>query len=98
MLKTIISARGQIHCLKCGVTEVSNSTWVDLKCRILEEMERRPLGDTIISSLASSEEAKACWESRCPKVDCGGLNYDRLSTLRQIQACLDVLPDSVEEF
>ena len=102
ILNAFISARGQFHCARCGITEVSNSTWLELKRRMFQEIDRRPLGDTLVSALMSEgsggwTEAMACWESRCFKSDCGALNYDRLTTLRQIQACLDVLPDAVED-
>lgn len=63
------------------------------------EMERRPLGDTlgvVVGETADWPEARACWEARCTKPDCGGLNYDRVATLRQIQACVALLPLTVD--
>lgn len=63
------------------------------------EIEKRPLGDTlgvVAGETADWPEAKACWESQCSKPDCGGLNYDRIATLRQIRTCISLLPTTIE--
>ncbi|KAF9524560.1 hypothetical protein CPB83DRAFT_606492 [Crepidotus variabilis] len=87
------------HCNRCGVTELENHTWRELKNRMFLEMERRPSGDTlglVIGETAEWPEARACWEAKCSKKDCGGFNYDRVATLRQILACVALLPSTVE--
>jgi hypothetical protein len=63
-------------------------------------MDRRPLGDTIcaeVGGAADWPEAFACWEATCTKEGCGGQNYDRVTTFRQIRACMDILPSTIEE-
>lgn len=64
------------------------------------EIDKRPLGDTlglVVGETAEWPEAKACWEAKCRKDDCGGLNYDRVATLRQIRNCVDLLPLTIED-
>ncbi|KAF9003039.1 hypothetical protein BDQ17DRAFT_1242485 [Cyathus striatus] len=88
------------HCSRCGVTQLDNHTWRELKSRMFIEVDRRPLGDTlavITGGFAEWPEALACWQARCSKVGCGGLNYDRVSTLRQIKNCIDSLPTVIED-
>lgn len=63
------------------------------------EIEKRPLGDTLgltMGAVAEWPVAKACWEAKCSKEGCGGLNYDRVATLRQIRACIALLPTTIE--
>ncbi|KAH9475535.1 hypothetical protein JR316_0012650 [Psilocybe cubensis] len=87
------------HCNRCGVTELDNYAWRAFKHAMFLEIERRPLGDTL--GLASGEAAEwpeslACWQAKCPKGGCGGLNYDRIATLRQIRLCISLLPTTIE--
>ncbi|KAF9035177.1 hypothetical protein BJ165DRAFT_1355710 [Panaeolus papilionaceus] len=87
------------HCNRCGVTELDNHAWKMFKNAMFLEMEKRPLGDTlgvVAGETADWPEAKACWESQCSKPDCGGLNYDRIATLRQIRTCISLLPTTIE--
>ncbi|KAF8152584.1 hypothetical protein B0H34DRAFT_800984 [Crassisporium funariophilum] len=87
------------HCNRCGVTELDSHTWRELKTAMFSEMERRPLGDTlglVMGDTAEWPEAKACWEAKCTKEECGGLNYDRVATLRQIRGCIELLPSTIE--
>ncbi|KAJ3569624.1 hypothetical protein NP233_g4930 [Leucocoprinus birnbaumii] len=70
------------NCVQCD-NLIEYHTWRELKYKILEEMDRRPLGDTILESgLADWPEAKACWRAKCSKKDCGRLLYDKGETLR----------------
>ncbi|CAA7263774.1 unnamed protein product [Cyclocybe aegerita] len=88
------------HCNRCGVTELDNHTWRVFKSAMFIEMERRPLGDTLglaVGETAGWPEAIACWEAQCTKEGCGGLNYDRIATLRQIRACISLLPLTIED-
>lgn len=84
------------HCSRCGVTQLENHSWRELKAALFVEIDRCPLGDRIGSlDLASWPEAQACWVARCRKEGCGGLNYDKAATLRQIKNCLDQLPMTI---
>lgn len=81
------------------MTELDNRTWRELKNAIFLEMDRRPLGDAIcaeVGGAADWPEAVACWEASCTKSGCGGQNYDRVTTFRQICACMDILPSTIE--
>ncbi|KAF8970912.1 hypothetical protein BDZ97DRAFT_1789320 [Flammula alnicola] len=82
----------RLLCLGCG-EGMSNHTWRELKARMFMEMDRRPLGDTLCGlEMEEWPEAIACWEAKCQKTDCGRLNYNKLSTLRDIKDCVDRLP------
>ncbi|KAF9482838.1 hypothetical protein BDN70DRAFT_874419 [Pholiota conissans] len=88
------------HCNRCGVTVLDNYPWRQYKHVLFLEMERRPLGDTlgtVVGDTAEWPEALACWEAKCSKEGCGGLNYDRIATLRQIRACVALLPLTVDD-
>jgi hypothetical protein len=37
-------------------------------------------------------EGDRCWKARCAKSECNGLNYDRVTTLKQIRRIVDALP------
>ena len=93
-------------CTYCGVTAIDNSSWVALKTAMIMEMDRRPLGDGIAGGslgdvrlrvqdeplgIMSWKEAERCWEARCSKESCNGLNYDKAVTLKQIVRCVEVL-------
>jgi hypothetical protein len=86
--------------MQCGLTELDNRTWEELKHAMFVEMDRRPLGDTIELAVGEGTEwpeAKACWAARCPMDGCGGLNYDRNSTMRQIRHCVECLPMTIDD-
>ncbi|KAF5361387.1 hypothetical protein D9758_006198 [Tetrapyrgos nigripes] len=99
-------------CARCGVTQLDNQSWRLLKDALIFEMDRRPLGDQIVGkpvkglggadimNLGAMEwpEAGPCWQARCTKEGCGGLNYDRVATLRQIAYCIDGLPLHIDDF
>lgn len=82
------------------MTELDNSPWQEFKNAMFLEMDRRPLGDSIgvdVGGSAEWPEALACWEAKCSKKGCDGQNYDRVTTLRQIRACIDILPSGIED-
>ncbi|KAG6901318.1 hypothetical protein C0995_013678 [Termitomyces sp. Mi166 len=88
------------HCTCSGVTQLDNHTWREFKNVMFAEIDRRPIGDTLgitVGHSADWPEAKAYWEAKCTKEGCGGLNYDRIATLRQIRNCIDVLPSTIED-
>ena len=81
-------------CIQCnGLIEYH--TWRELKYKIILEMDRRPLGDTIQQGLSEWPEAKACWRAQCPNIGCSRLLYDKMETLRVIKECIDNLPTTV---
>jgi len=84
------------YCQHCRKTELDNSAWRNFKNRMLSEIERRPMGDTLNLGAACWPEAQACWEARCSKEDCSALYYDKFMTLRQIEACMNLLPKNIE--
>lgn len=87
------------HCHLCGVTELDNRTWQELKNALFLEIDRRPLGDTIraeVGGAADWPEALACWEAKCTKKACGARHFGRVTTFRQIRACIDTLPSTIE--
>jgi hypothetical protein len=85
----------EYFCSKCRKM-VNNHTWRELKVRMFMELDKRPLGDTLCSlEMEEWPEAVLCWESKCKNPDCGELNYDKLSTLRDIKKCIDRLPLNV---
>ncbi|KAG6867598.1 hypothetical protein C0993_000750 [Termitomyces sp. T159_Od127] len=80
---------------RCSVCEekLNNHTWRELKIRMFLEMDRRPLGDTLLSlDMEDWRESIACWSASCHNKDCGIPLYDRSTTLRAIQECLEKLP------
>lgn len=88
------------HCSRCGVTQLDNYPWRELKFAMFAEIDRRPLGDTLGLGVGQSvelPEAKACWEAKCKKEGCDGVNYDRIATLRQIRNCIALLPSTIDD-
>lgn len=80
------------HCSGCG-HEVDNHTWRELKTAMVSEMDRRPLGDTLVGmEMDAWPEAVACWGAKCTAKACGKLNYHKNATLADIKRCLDSLP------
>ncbi|KIK56059.1 hypothetical protein GYMLUDRAFT_47299 [Collybiopsis luxurians FD-317 M1] len=92
-------------CTKCNKALLDNRTWKALKEAMVMEMDRRPLGDSIVGfevggiggedfvgGILAWPEAEACFGATCVKEGCGGLNYDKCATLKQIQDCIDTLP------
>ncbi|KAF5381874.1 hypothetical protein D9757_007541 [Collybiopsis confluens] len=91
-------------CAKCKETPLDNKTWRLLKEAMIMEIDRRPLGDSIIGfdvggiggedfvgGILAWPEAQACFAATCVKEECGGLNYDQCATLKEIQDCVDTL-------
>lgn len=74
----------------CGEPR-NNKVWRNLKSRMILEMERRPLGDTLLgTNLTEWPETKECWDTRC--LACNMPLYQRATTIDDIKACLDLLP------
>lgn len=85
----------QCFCTGCG-EKVDNHEWRELKARMFYEMDQRPMGDTLAGlDMEEWPESVACWSARCRKEGCGRVNYDKLATLRDIKACITLLPASV---
>ncbi|KAJ4481003.1 hypothetical protein J3R30DRAFT_2387358 [Lentinula aciculospora] len=94
-----------ILCMRCHEARIDNGTWKVLKEAMVMELERRPLGDSIVGSevggiggehlaegIVTWPEAEACFNASCEKKGCKSPNYDACATLKQIQGCVDSLP------
>ncbi|RDB18928.1 hypothetical protein Hypma_014379 [Hypsizygus marmoreus] len=82
-------------CSGCG-EKIDNHTWRELKGRMFYEMDQRPLGDTLYGlDMEEWPESVACWTAKCGKKECGRLNYNKLTTLRDIKASIDRLPTTI---
>ncbi|KAK2460335.1 hypothetical protein APHAL10511_007724 [Amanita phalloides] len=82
------------YCPACA-TQLDNQPWQALKFRMVLELDKRPLGDTLLDMLDEWQEAVACWNACCSTKECGRPYYDKMATLREIRACLEQLPSSV---
>ncbi|KAJ3769642.1 hypothetical protein FB446DRAFT_847555 [Lentinula raphanica] len=95
----------EIVCPRCYEALVDNGTWRALKEAMVIELERRPLGDSILGcnvagmggdcssgGILTWPEADACFKATCRTKGCGSLNYDERTTLKLIQSCIDDLP------
>lgn len=83
------------RCSECG-EKVNNHTWRELKARMFLEMDRRPLGDTLLSlDMEDWRESIACWSATCRNEECGTPLYDRSTTLHAIQDYLEKLPSTI---
>lgn len=91
--ETMFSAGNAIHYMCAGCTaDIDNRAWRTLKLRMVLELDKRPLGDTLMEFLDEWPEALACWSASCP---CGTPYYDKAATLREIRASLQQLPSTV---
>ncbi|KAJ6497830.1 hypothetical protein C8R45DRAFT_984396 [Mycena sanguinolenta] len=83
------------NCGNCH-SPIDYHTWRELKYRMIQEIEVRPLGDTILDKgLAEWPEAKACWLAKCPHRVCARSLYDQEPTIRIIRECIEELPRSI---
>ncbi|KAJ7647574.1 hypothetical protein FB45DRAFT_202919 [Roridomyces roridus] len=83
------------NCGNCNAV-IDYHTWRELKYRMIQEIETRPLGDTILDKgLIDWPEAKACWLAKCPNRVCARFLYDQEPTMRIIRECIDELPRSI---
>ncbi|KAK0461031.1 uncharacterized protein EV420DRAFT_1529838 [Desarmillaria tabescens] len=82
-------------CVSCH-SLIDYHTWRELKYKIILEMDKRPLGDTVIETgLLDWPEAVACWTAKCPESSCHRSLYDKVETLRVIRDCVEKLPKSI---
>ncbi|KAK0212607.1 hypothetical protein DFS33DRAFT_1248530 [Desarmillaria ectypa] len=82
-------------CVSCH-NLIDYHTWRELKYKIILEMDKRPLGDTVVEmGLLEWPEAMACWTAKCPENTCHRSLYDKVETLRVIRDCVDKLPKSI---
>ncbi|KAK0210883.1 hypothetical protein DFS33DRAFT_1270809 [Desarmillaria ectypa] len=93
-------------CGRCGVMKLDNTTWREFREALTLEIDQRPLGDGVsglpVGGIRSGEQigigciswtvAERCWAARCQRAGCGAVNYDRLTTLKEIKNCVDELP------
>jgi len=90
-----VASENTSNCGNCHAP-IDYHTWRELKYRMIQEVELRPLGDTILDKgLSEWPEAKACWLAKCPNRVCARFLYDQEPTMRIIRECVDELPRSV---
>lgn len=89
-----INDGGDSSCSHCG-SSVDYHTWRELKHKIVDEMDVRPLGDTICDyGLSEWPTAQSCWSAKC--LNCGRVLYDKKETQRVIRECIQQLPMTLE--
>lgn len=87
-----VTASTMASCPRCR-WKIDHHTWRELKYKVVMEMDVRPLGDTVVDvGLMDWPEAIACWDAKCPNVECTCVLYDKVETLRLIRDCIDSLP------
>ncbi|KAJ7502835.1 hypothetical protein B0H11DRAFT_2170877 [Mycena galericulata] len=90
-----VASENSSNCGNCHAL-IDYHTWRELKYRMIQEVEIRPLGDTILDKgLAEWPEAKACWLAKCPNRVCARFLYDMEPTMRIIRECIEELPRSI---
>ncbi|KAJ7128937.1 hypothetical protein C8R43DRAFT_1026430 [Mycena crocata] len=90
-----VASENTSNCGNCH-SPIDYHTWRELKYRMIQEIEIRPLGDTILEKgLSDWPEAKACWLAKCPNRVCARFLYDQEPTMRIIRECIDELPRSI---
>src|SRR5712671_1444849 len=76
------------RCSRCR-EPISHVEWRELRWRMLDELERCPSGDSIVTGLEEWPAALACWAVKCKKVNCQSAVYDKVSTSKAIKDVLD---------
>ncbi|KAJ7782818.1 hypothetical protein B0H16DRAFT_1494463 [Mycena metata] len=92
-----VASESTSNCGNCHAP-IDYHTWRELKYRMIQEIEIRPLGDTILDKgLSDWPEAKACWLAKCPNRVCQRFLYDQDPTCRIIRELIegDELPRSI---
>jgi hypothetical protein len=82
--------------LRCSCSQplAPNYVFRDLKAAMLKEIERRPLGDTLLGmEMANLPQARELWHFKCVK--CSKALFDRDFTLSTVKACIDSLPSTI---
>jgi BTB/POZ domain len=83
------------RCSRCR-DPVSYAEWRELKHAMLNELERRPAGDTVLTGLEVWNAAQACWSAKCKNVRCQSPVYDKVLSSKAIKDVLDSLPNTTE--
>ncbi|KAF9219539.1 hypothetical protein BS17DRAFT_788976 [Gyrodon lividus] len=79
-------------CTRCR-RPIDHHTWRELKYKVIMEMDTRPLGDVVVDiGLTEWPEAKACWDAKCPNLECETMLYHKTETMRVIRECIESLP------
>jgi hypothetical protein len=85
------------RCSRSGCREpISYVEWCELRHVMLNELERRPSGDTVLTGLEEWPAALACWATKCKRAICQSSVYDKTLSSRAIKELLDSLPNAVE--
>jgi hypothetical protein len=75
---------------------VDNHPWRDLKAAMVCELERRPMGDTLLDTEMSDwKVAQACWAATCSNPKCLVTLYSQAETLATIRACINSLSSTI---
>ncbi|KZV65136.1 hypothetical protein PENSPDRAFT_656020 [Peniophora sp. CONT] len=83
------------RCSRCS-EQFEYGAWRDLKYAMERELERRPMGDTVLNGLEDWPVAKICWSSQCKRPQCTAHVYDRVSSSRAIRETIEALPRAIE--
>jgi len=83
------------RCSRCR-EPISHVEWRELRWRMLDELERCPSGDSVVTGLEEWPAAQACWTVKCKKVSCQSAVYDKVSTSKAIKDVLDSLPNTID--
>ena len=83
------------RCSRCR-EPISYSEWRELRHAMLYELERRPVGDTVLAGLENWPLAQVCWAARCKRTTCVSPVYDKALSSKAIKDVLDSLPSAIE--
>lgn len=76
--------------------EVDNSSWRELRSRLLWEIDQDASGKSILSlEMEEWEESMRCWNAKCRTAGCETPLYHRLVTMKEIRDCVEQLPELV---
>ena len=81
-------------CSECGYG-IDNHPWRDLKTAMAQEVERRPMGDTVREKMNEWKVAQDCWSATCMNSVCQFKIYGQTRTLMAINTCIDSLPTTI---
>lgn len=75
---------------------VDNHPWRDFKAAMVCELERRPIGDTLLDTkMCDWKVAQTCWAATCSNPKCRATLYSKAETLEIIRACVNSLSSTI---
>jgi len=94
-LDKFAASRVPYKCQRCYAV-IDVHAWRELKWLMLDEIERRPSGESIkTQAFSDSPTARSVFSLTCPQAQCGRLCFDKDATLENIGKAIDALPSSV---